>query len=270
VVPRTARNWLRSPKKSLEWIWEAVSYAAGVRKELTLLPDWKLICHPHVYRTFLDSQLHDPEQNAEFLSFVRHARTGMFLFDIGANYGVFSLAAAHFGGKAIAVDPSPIATRFAAVESRLNGFENDIRVIEACASDSSGETWMLSAGVFSDGYFTVASGRSKRELTKTRTVTVDELCQDFGPPTHLKIDVEGYEAAVLRGARATIERHTPLLFLELHNEKIRAEGADPGGVLDLLAEMRYELFSVDDAKLSRDAILQEPIFRLVGKIAPHA
>jgi FkbM family methyltransferase len=189
----------------------------------------------------------------------------MHLFDIGASYGAFSLVAAHFGGAAIAVDPSPIATRLIRLQTRLNGYDKSIRIVEACVSDTIGETEMLGSGVFSDGYFRMTQGRSSSELTKTRTVTIDQLADQFGPPTHIKIDVEGYEAAVVRGAKRTLTHLAPLLFLELHNEMIRSEGGDPNRVLDDLAEMRYEMLSIDGVKIERTAILQMPICRLVGK-----
>jgi FkbM family methyltransferase len=189
----------------------------------------------------------------------------MLLFDIGASYGAFSFVAAHFGGSAVAVDPSPIATRLIKLQTRLNGYDNHIRIIEACVGDAVGEAEMLSSGIFSDGYMRMARGRSSSELTKTRAVTIDQLTDQFGPPTHIKVDVEGYEAAVVRGAKRTLTRLAPLLFLELHNEMIRSEGGDPSCVLDDLAEMGYEMFSFDSVKIERSAILQMPICRLVGK-----
>ncbi len=249
----------------MEWLWDSLCFSLGARKELALLPGWPLVCHPHVYKTFLHSQVTDPEQSAEFRNFVRYCDPSMCLFDIGASFGAFSLVAAHFGGTAIAVDPSPIATRLIRVQTRLNGYEKNIRIVEACVGDTIGETEMLSSGVFSDGYYRMTRQRSGSELTKTSAVTIDQLAEQFGPPTHLKIDVEGYEAAVLRGARKTMTRVAPLLFLELHNEMMRSEGSDPGSVLDYLEEMSYEMFSVDDVKIDRIGTLQVPICRLVGK-----
>jgi Methyltransferase FkbM domain len=124
---------------------------------------------------------------------------------------------------------------------------------------------MLSSGIFSDGYFRIASGRSSRELTKTRAVTIDHLVGEFGPPTHIKIDVEGYEGAVIRGAKKALAGLAPVLFLELHNEMIRSEGGDPVRVLDDLAEMRYESLSIDGVLAERGTILKMPICRLVAK-----
>ncbi len=264
-MPRRARNWLRSPSKSIEWLLDSLCFSVGVTKKLALLPGWPLVCHPRVFKTFLRCQLTDPEQRAEFNNFVGYCDRSMCLFDIGASYGAFSLVAAHFGGTAVAVDPSPIAARLIGLQTRLDGFDKHIRIVEACVSDTVGETEMLSSGVFSDGYFRIARGRSSSELTRTRAITIDQLADQFGPPTHIKIDVEGYEAAVVRGAKRTLTRFAPLLFLELHNEMIRSEGGDPSCVLDDLAEMGYEVFSVGSVKIDRSAILQMPVCRLVGK-----
>jgi FkbM family methyltransferase len=264
-VPRRARNWLRSPSKSIEWLWDSLCFSVGATKSLALLPGWPLVCHPRVYRTFLRCQLTDPEQTAEFNNFVGYCDRSMCLFDIGASYGAFSFAAAHFGGTAVAVDPSPIAARLLRLQTRLNGYDKNIRIVQACVSDTIGEAEMLSSGVFSDGYMRMARGRSSSELTKTMAVTIDQLADQFGPPTHIKIDVEGYEAAVVRGAKRTLARLAPLLFLELHNEMIRSEDGDPSCVLNDLEEMGYEMFTVSSAKIERSAILQMPICRLVGK-----
>jgi FkbM family methyltransferase len=271
TVPRSARNWLRSPRKSMEWIWDSLRFSVGATKELSLLPDWNLICHPRVYKTLLHSQVVDPDQSEEFRNFAKYCDASMRLFDIGASYGAFSFAAAHFGGTAIAVEPSPIATRLIKVQSRLNGFDKNLRIVQACVGDTVGEVEMLSSGVFSDGYFRIAPGRSSRELTKTRAVTIDALVGEFGPPTHIKIDVEGYEGAVIRGAQRTLMGPGPLLFLELHNEMIRSDGGDPARVLDDLAEMKYEVLRIDGASAERAAVLKMPICRLLAKRSstPH-
>jgi FkbM family methyltransferase len=249
----------------MEWIWDSLCFSVGATKKLALLPDWSLICHPRVYKTLLHSQVVDPEQSEEFRNFVRYCNASMHLFDIGASYGVFSFAAAHFGGTAVAVEPSPMATRLIKLQSHLNGFDKNVRIVQACAGDTEGEVEMLSSGVFSDGYFRIAPGRSSRELTKTRAVTIDNLVGEFGPPTHIKIDVEGYEGAVIRGAKRTLTGLAPLLFLELHNEMIRSDGGDPARVLDDLADMKYGELWIDGILAERGAILKMPICRLVAK-----
>jgi FkbM family methyltransferase len=264
TVPRPVRNWLRSPSKSAVWLWGFTTFSLGTKKTLALLPDWSLVCHPHAYKVIQQAQIADPEQAAEFQNFLSHCTNKMFLFDIGAHFGVFSLAAAHFGGRAIALDPSPIATRMIATEAALNKCTQDIQILQAAASDTSGVMDMLSSGVFSDGYFQVVKGRSTSELSRTQAVTIDDLTLQHGSPTHIKIDVEGHEAAVLRGARTTLCQYSPLLFLELHNEIVTREGNDPNSTLDELAQSGYATFALNGDPIGRGALLNRPIVRIVA------
>ena len=265
TVPREVRNWLRSPSRSIEWLWDATKFSFGVRETLHLQPDWTILCHPYARRVAFYAQVSDPEQIAEFRSFVSHCSAGACLFDIGAHFGIFSLAAVHFGGRAIAVDPSPTAARMIGIQATLNDCANDIQVVRAAVSDVDGTLDLLSSGVFSAGYFSVARGRPSSELTPTPAMTVDEMTRRFGVPTHIKIDVEGHEAAVLRGARATLSQFSPLLFLELHNEMVISAGDHPCSALNELADLRYETFATDGDAIDTRAILARPIIRIVAK-----
>jgi FkbM family methyltransferase len=264
TVPRPLRNWLRSPSKSTLWLWDASRFYLGTTERLHFPPNWSLVCHPHAYRAAYQAQIADPEQREEFENFLLQCSDRMFLLDIGAHFGVFSLAAAHFGGKAVAIDPSPIATRMIARQSALNGLSDSIRIIQAAVSDEGGAVDMLSSGVFSDGYFKIVQGRAESELTRTQAVTIDQLVSQYGAPTHIKIDVEGQEAAVLRGGREALDQFSPILFLELHSEMVTAEGGDPSLVLNELTQLGYETFAIKGNSLGRDAILQQPIIRIVA------
>src|SRR5208283_5085204 len=267
TVPRPVRNWLRSPTKSTQWLWDASRFYVGSTETLQLTPNWTLICHPHAYRVAYEAQIVDPEQRKEFQNFVVHCGRNMFLFYIGAHFGVFSLAAAHFGGKAIAIDPSPIATRMIARQSALNHFSDSIRIIQAAVTDEGGSVDMLNSGVFSDGYFRITRGKAKSELTRTEAITIDQLVSQYGSPTHIKIDVEGQEASVLRGARKILNQYSPTLFLELHNEMIASEGGDPSLALNVLIESGYTTFALNGNSLERDFILQKPLIRVVAQRA---
>lgn len=265
TVPREVRNWLRSPSRSVEWLWDSAKFSCGVRESLHLQPDWTILCHPYALRAAYDAQVSDPEQIEEFRNFVSHCCDGALLFDIGAHFGIFSLAAAHFGGRAVAVDPSPSATRMIGIQAALNDCANDIQVVRAAVSDVDGTLDLLSSGVLSAGYFSVTRGRPRSELTTTPAMTVDKMTHQFGAPTHIKIDVEGHEAAVLRGARATLSQFSPILFLELHNEMVISAGDSPSATLNELAELRYDTFATDGNTIGADTILVRPIIRIVAK-----
>lgn len=246
------------------WVWDAAMFSVGRTRTLRISPDISIVCHPRAYKVAYEAQIADPEQSAEFQKFLSCCSAKMFLFDIGAHFGIFSLAAAHLGATAIAVDPSPIATQMIAKQAALNGWTSKIQIIEAAVNDGGGTMEMLSTGVFGNGYFKFDEGRSRKELTQTRAITIDQMSCKFGAPTHIKIDVEGHEAAVLRGGRETFNQCSPVLFLELHNEMIVQQGGDRHAALDEIKSLGYSIFSLDGIELDRTEIFEKPIFRVVA------
>lgn len=232
---------------------------------------WVLRCHPVVSRQARQNQLSDPDQIREFDRFIAACRPGMVLFDLGAHFGLFSLAGLHYGGPSalsVAVDPSPSAARMTNIQAVLNHVEDRLRVIEASASDKSGWKPMVPVGVLAEGYFvTPRAHHSKADLRQTRAVTLDGLVRDLKMlPTHVKIDVEGQEAQVLRGGWHLLSQDQgPMLFIELHNRMIREEGGDPSETLMLLRQLAYRTFALDGAPLSEEAILGTSLIRVVAE-----
>lgn len=265
VIPRATRNWLRSPSKSTEWLWHSVQFFFGNTESLEISPNSYLVCHPRAYKIYRRDQVDDPEQRAEFRSFISYCSKNMLLYDIGAHFGVFSLSAAQFGGRAVAVDASPVATHMIGIQAILNKCADRVQVLHAAVSDANSTIDMLSSGVFSDGYFKVTRDRPKNELTQVQAMTIDQMAIQFGAPTHIKIDVEGHEGAVLRGARSTLRQFSPLLFLELHNEMVISVGDDPCVTLNELAQLGYETFALGGDAIDIRAILTRPIIRIVAK-----
>ena len=267
LVPRDIRNWLRSPAKAFTWLWQSARFRCGLNDRLEISGGQSLLCHPLVYRAVQAAQVRDPEQAAEFHQFVSQCHPGMFLFDVGASFGIFSLACARLGGKAIAVDPSRIATNMIAKQLKLNNLNDKIRILESAIGDTAGTIEMLSSGIYSDGYYRYEPGRDKRELTRVPVTTVDHLAERFGQPSHLKIDVEGYEAAVIRGARGLLKGSFPLVFIELHNEMVLASGGDLAYCVNELLRLGYNIFSAYGTPLSVEQALKPPICRVLARSA---
>jgi FkbM family methyltransferase len=271
VLPRGIRNWLRSPAKSIVWSYQEAQYLFGRTERIEIRPGWRIRCHPLVYSHSYRAQLEDPAQTAEFDSFLSHCTEGMILYDIGAHFGLFSLAALHFGGVdalAVAVDPSPVAVRTMRIQSRLNAAGNRLRILRACVSDRVGFEDMVSVGVLANGYFvSPEKDHGPTETTRVPATTIDHMAHQIGLiPTHLKIDVEGSEAKVLRGAeRLLTGSRPPILFLELHNQIISDRGGDSNCVLEYLAARNYTFRSVvSRERVTRDVLRGEPTSRLVA------
>lgn len=270
-IPRRVRNWLRAPANSVKWICDEIKFLFGRTQKLQIREGWFLTCHPAAYRCAYHLQVNDPEQVAEFNGFIRNSSEGMILFDIGAHFGLFSLAALHYGGpqaRAIAVDPSAVAVRFLKIQAGLNSATDRLRIVEASVAAQTGQQNMVAVGVLANGFY-VAPGpeHPAGEVIRTNAITLDSLADEVDLlPTHIKIDVEGGEAAVLRGAERLLARQPgPTFFLELHNEIVTSSGGDPGETLKLLRNSGYETFSVDGRVIDDEAILEKPLIRIIAR-----
>jgi FkbM family methyltransferase len=274
VVPRSVRGWLRNPLDATRWAVADLRARCGWTTRLELRPGWVIRSHPAASRSAYHAQQTDPEQVAEFDQFLSRCSPGMLLFDLGAHFGLFALAAVHFGGRTarvVAVDPSPLAERVVTYQAKANGVSERLRVIRAAAGERPGRQGMVSAGIGSAGYFVRPDAdHPPAEQVQVDTVSVDQLAAEAGgSPTHVKIDVEGFELGVLRGGEATFTSHRPpLVFLELHTKLIGEAGGDPRDCLTLLRGWGYDLFDVHGRPATDDQLLAPPLTRLLAARKP--
>jgi FkbM family methyltransferase len=266
LVPRKVRNLVRRPKATAAWLAQELAYRSGRTVGGPLREDWAPRFHPAsvaIYR----AQRDDEDQRLELAGFVERCRPGMIFYDIGASHGVFTLAALRYGGprtRVVAVDPSPTSNRLLRINLRLSGVEGQVNLIEAAIGAEQGTLTMLTTGPSGDHYL-VGTDEDRPDALRIPQFTLPGLVERAGglEPTHLKIDVEGFETEVLQGAISLLRQIQPELFLELHNAMIRARGRDPLDVLALLADCGYTRLLWRGQPISQDEALAKDITRLV-------
>jgi FkbM family methyltransferase len=161
----------------------------------------------------------------------RWVRPGDAVWDVGANVGVFTVAAAAAAGatgRVVAfeadVDMAALLVRSVA-ERRGRGAE--VVVIPAAVSDQSGTVRFAISG-----YRTAASsiegfGRF-HESGRVRVCPcwrIDDVTAWHGIPSLIKIDVEGAENLVLRGAADTVRTARPRILCECSGGETGEESA---------------------------------------------
>jgi FkbM family methyltransferase len=176
-------------------------------------------------------------------------RPGDHCIDVGANVGVHTVRLARLVGRdgdVIAIEPDPDVVWRTQRNITLNGLAN-VRVICAAASDLAGETRLYRPGP-RDTNRARASLHHHPYLTGVATtvpvVTIDGICAD-APVSLIKVDVEGHEAAVLRGAARTIARHAPSLVFEYAPELLGDVVQSP---FCWLADRGYAVFRIRAAR----------------------
>lgn len=136
---------------------------------------------------------------------------GGLALDIGANIGFMSMAMASSGCRVMAFEPQPAL--FGLLLENLMPFDEDVECLPIALSDHEYTAEMPRIRYGEKGnYGGLALGqRSELGVIYVKCVTLDSLNLDVG---FMKIDVEGHEMPVLRGARETIRRCRPIMYIE--------------------------------------------------------
>ncbi|WP_440772220.1 FkbM family methyltransferase [Natronorubrum sp. DTA28] len=170
------------------------------------------------------------------------------VYDIGANVGIYALAltSGALGRRVVAFEPSPATVERLRRNVRANGLEGRIDVLACGVGDDSGERpFYVSTSPELSAFDRASTIRWAATVADVRSVPIRRLDDivledDLPPPDHLKLDVEGAAPAVLRGARATLERHRPTVFVEIHDEGLA--GDVPGDTRAALEGLDYEIY----------------------------
>jgi FkbM family methyltransferase len=127
--------------------------------------------------------------------------------DAGANAGVFSVFAAtkHPHATIYAFEPTP--STFEALKENTKHYPN-IKVFN-CGLGEKNEMSTIVSAAHSGGNYLGTGGFP----IEVKTIDSLNIPMDF-----LKVDTEGYEANVLKGARETIKKHRPILALSAYHK----------------------------------------------------
>ena len=175
-----------------------------------------------IFRLKIPSFVSPEEYETEEQILVRRLQPYFDLFiDVGANIGIYSGMCAKLGKQVVSIEPVSHNRKYLLNLIKLNNFQDRISIIAAALGPSSGQSKIFGeqagASLMSHWYNTPAS-RSRT----TRMLTLDEVLATKSKPGHepsilIKIDVEGYEWEVLKGAMKTLNRRPmPTWLVEIH------------------------------------------------------
>lgn len=160
------------------------------------------------------------------IHFVREfIKPGMNVLDIGANYGLYSVAIAkNLGdeGKLWCFEPTPNTAQALRSTIKKNNLEGQVEIIEAGLSDHEGTaTFYLSPNAELNS-LTETSNLSGDSLT-IKLLTLDQCKKkyDWQSIDFIKLDAEGEEVNILKEASETLDEYSPLIMFELkHGNEI--------------------------------------------------
>ena len=169
--------------------------------------------------------------------------------DVGANIGQYTLLASPFVRQVIAFEPNPATYALLEGNVRRNRLRN-VSLYQAAVSSSDGEAFIFDSDPGNHGGASMQGAEGgKRITTRALDSVLDERACKEGR-LFLKVDVEGAELDVLRGAAPLIEMCKPTILVEVLETNQNRFGRTGADILDALRDHGYSFQSVSEAGLA--------------------
>lgn len=181
--------------------------------------------------------------------FLRIAKEGMVFVDAGAHVGFYSMLLAHLVGESGSVhafEPTPETFKHLVVntEKLKNVTVNNLGLSNEKTTLSFAD-YGPGYGAYNSAHATGGYGLSKTShMIAVEATTIDAYCKEHAVlPSIIKIDTEGFEYQVLRGAQSILESEVrPIITLEVAGGEQWAESRDDA--LEFLAARKYRVFTI--------------------------
>lgn len=187
----------------------------------------------------------------EFAFFDHVLEPGMTFLDAGANDGIYTVfAAKRVGGQGTVWAFEPSVRELSRLRHNLELNHLTARIFPLALADCSGQA-ELSVGAYEHaGHNTLGAFAHQTEMERKDLVEVrrlDEVLNE-NPLARLdimKIDVEGAELRLLRGAVETLREYRPILLFEVSEGSLKHQGGSPQELLAFLHGENYLIYTFD-------------------------
>jgi FkbM family methyltransferase len=181
-------------------------------------------------------------EERNFLS--RHVTAGMTALDIGANIGLYSIFLAELvggEGKVFGFEPDPSLFEAAVANSRENG-KDRILTLQNLALGSQSGHGTLHRSSFNSGDNRMSASPTHKDSVAVRIERLDDVLPDV-KIDFIKMDVQGWEAEVLRGMNRILTTNAALtIYFEYWPEGLRRAGEQLSSPIDILRQAGFAIF----------------------------
>jgi len=176
---------------------------------------------------------------------------GMTVIDIGAHWGIYSISASRLvrkEGKVFSFEPNPEVYERLRKNILLN--QDDLYgevIVQNCAvSDYEGCSEFHVPLMCKSAYGSLHRPNIKEDcdIINVSVISLDHYVErnKLGRVDLIKIDVEGAELTVLKGAEKVLRRFYPMIFMEVSDKRTKAFGYKAEKLCSFLEDLGYELY----------------------------
>jgi len=184
-------------------------------------------------------------------------KPGQILFDVGTNIGETLLNFAKLTGeKGYVYGFEPDDENYGNVQKNisLNNFKN-VHVFKKAVADRKETVKYYVVDPHNRGMNRILSDTNQNtsEFVEMETDTIDNIVIEntISNVDLIKIDIEGYEMHALRGAKNTLMKFKPILFIEVGYSRLLKHNTSPNELVKMLEDIGYNIFhSETDIKIS--------------------
>jgi len=191
---------------------------------------------------------------------------GSVLFDIGTNFGLYALTLAYNRPETTVhcFEPNPVTYARLTRNISLNQLPN-LHPHPVGLGDWEGTACVINNNDGNSGAVSLGEGQG------TVITTLDQFCEDnrIERIDFIKVDIEGFEARLLKGGRRSLERFKPMMQLELNAPALARAGASVDDVLGPLKSCGYEFYQSERDRIVPMEPLPQIADYLVNCIAVH-
>ncbi len=183
---------------------------------------------------------------------------GMTIFEAGANVGYFTLVMARAAGATGSVhsfECDPDLAMLARDNIEINGLHRNAHIVQKAAGERAGSVTFYRTDRHRGGGSIVQgleqiphNATDQRSALEVDMTTFDDFADELGrTPDFIKLDAEGAEPAILRGATRLLDGERPLtIVMEFFPRFVRDAGDDPAALLRTLGEKGFEMSVIDE------------------------
>jgi len=212
---------------------------------------FKLATSSDLFARVIRDRTYEPEMAHLVEEFLPRNRD---VIDVGANVGFFAVKFAKLIArqKVLAVEPTENALRFLRDNLRRNEVDNRVTVFPGVASDKEGSVELnFIAGKEEYSSIGVIAHPSvagqNQDLIKVSAKTLDSLAEENSISAgFLKVDVEGAEHLVFKGAKEILKKHRPIVLSELCDPLLRRNNSSAQEVIQMLRDQSYDIYDAGD------------------------
>ncbi len=187
-------------------------------------------------------------------------KDNFIIIDVGSNIGQTAMTLANMTfDKAIiyGFEPDPVNFEKAIKNLKLNTFRN-IKYQNIGLGAKKGELFLRVDTPTNRGGNRIDQQNKSENSIEIKIERLDDLVLDMNIEKIdlIKIDVEGFELEVLKGAENVLRKHKPLLFIEVDDKNLLQQGASSFKLINFLNNIGYKCVNTQTTKIVNDDSLE--------------